>query len=87
MALKIVVGLFAFPFFSVLTAGLLISAVLTLAAGLFRTFGLKLEMNLLLFEVPRLLSLPVAFLFAAFFCYVAFVSWKILRLSYRFVTL
>jgi len=87
MALKILVGLFAFPFFSVLTAGLLISAIITLAAGLLRTFGLQLEMNLLLFEVPRFLSVPVALIFAALFCYVAFVSWKMLRLSYRFVTL
>lgn len=81
------VGLFAFPVFSVLTVGLAASAVLTIAAGILRTFGADIQMNMLLFEVPRYLSLPVALGFGVFFVCLSAMSWKALRLSYKFVAL
>lgn len=83
--LKILVGLFAFPVFSVLTVGLFICAIVSSTAGLLRTFGFKLEMNIAMYEVPRLLSLPFALLFGVLFFYLAILSWKTLRLSYRFL--
>jgi len=83
--IKGIVGLFAFPVFSVLTAGLFASALLSFAAGLLRTFGMDLRMSAGLAEVPRLLSLPFGLVFSILFLFLAVKSWKALRLSYRFV--
>lgn len=83
--LKGIVGLFAFPVFSVLTVGLYISALLSVAAGLGRTFGMNIAMNIGIAEVPRLLSLPFGLLFSLLFIFLGTYCWKILRQSYRFV--
>jgi len=81
------VGLFAFPVFGVLTVGLFICTLLSSLAGLLRTFGINLEMNIATFEVPRLLSLPFALLLVRYFFILGIVSWRVLRSSYRFIKL
>lgn len=51
---------------SVLYAGLLLSALLSIIAGILRTFGLR-QISMSIWynvELPVLLSIPVAFLFA-----------------------
>jgi|GEM_PF-5617274 len=83
--IKGTVGLFAFPVFSVLTAGLFASALLSFAAGLLRTFGMDLKMSAGIAEVPQLLSLPFGLIFSMLFLYLAVMSWKALRFFYRFV--
>lgn len=83
--LRGLVGLFAFPVFGVLAAGMALCALVTTAAGILRTVGVDIQMNMLLFEVPRYLSLPVALGFSVLFVGLSAASWRALRLSYKFV--
>lgn len=87
LMLRGLVGLFAFPVFGVLTAGLALCAVVTIVAGILRTIGVDIQMNMVLFEVPRYLSVPVALGFSVLFIGLSAASWRALRLSYRFVVL
>lgn len=79
------IALFTLPTFTILTVAFAGCSVFLVTVGLLRMLGANIGMNLLVIEVPRLLSLPVAIIFGIGLLYLSKISWKTLKSCYHIV--
>ncbi|MBB4826809.1 hypothetical protein HNO89_004091 [Sporosarcina luteola] len=83
---KGLICLFAYPVLTVLSVGLAVCSIISIMGGIARTFSVGFRMDFWDFgSVPQFLSIPVALLFSILLLLIAYMAWKLLMQSVKFV--